>query len=59
MKRPSMVSREYVDASYFITNLMKLESELFRMNENDREKTLLDRITRIVKDESNKVKIIL
>ena len=48
--------REYVDASYFITNLMKLESELFRMNENDREKTLLDRITRIVKDESNKVK---
>ena len=48
--------REYVDASYFITNLMKLESELFRMNENDREKTLLDRITRIVKDEGNKVK---
>ena len=34
---------------------MKLESELFRMNENDREKTLLNRVTRIVKDKENKV----
>jgi hypothetical protein len=47
--------REYLDSSYFITNLMRLESELFRMNENDREKTLLSRITRIVKDKENKV----
>ena len=48
--------REYIDASYFITNLMKLETELFRMNENDRERSLLDKITRIVKDKNNKVK---
>ena len=47
--------REYLDSSYFITNLMRLESELFRMNENDREKTLLNRVTRIVKDKENKV----
>tara|TARA_Y100000385_G_C12890730_1_gene549850 strand:- start:209 stop:796 length:588 start_codon:yes stop_codon:yes gene_type:complete len=47
--------REYLDSSYFITNLMRFESELFRMNENDREKTLLSRITRIVKDKENKV----
>ena len=48
--------REYIDASYFITNLMKLEVELFQSHENDRGILLLDKIIRLVKDKDNKVK---
>ena len=40
----------------FITNLMKLEVELFQSHENDRGILLLDKIIRLVKDKDNKVK---
>tara|TARA_A100001037_G_scaffold14870_1_gene13384 strand:- start:22932 stop:25730 length:2799 start_codon:yes stop_codon:yes gene_type:complete len=48
--------REYGGALEFITNLMELEVELFRVHENDKEKVLLDKIIRLVKDKDNRVK---
>ena len=46
--------REYGGALEFITNLMELEVELFRVHENDKEKVLLDKIIRLVKDKDNR-----